>query len=441
MPTSSNIESIKERLEKLNGSTFTSSIKMKFVNMTDHIVEMALAMISTMVAMKFDPSNTRRRITLFADQMFGSGKSRLGIEFIAQVKEHLEEIKGEVKNIVSNDEEHEYAVNVLNCLVDSVTIRIEFKEFTLLRTSYLDFITNELQKRQNVKSFLIHIDEINCYSEEQVRAIWNLLTGIQFQLQKDNNPVFLHLYFSGKQTLFNVIVTGSSSSPSSVKWVILHPLQENYVKEIVQDIVSQNKLSVSDIDYFSKQLHYYIAGVPRMIEFVLLILTKTNAKLETQEEVDEVLDEICFDYIKTYAPDSQKFQIASHLLENVAVQFLLASQMEMKLKFKDVLQIYDPDTDKIIEDIVQNWLVRLPLYLNGTMKKEEIEVLTKGYVYRLLKPALEKYTAFRYLEKFDTTNASIMKKDVAYEVLITHQFLTIAYYLKKWPRFLEKNQS
>jgi len=128
MTTSANIDSIKQRLDKLNGSVFRGTVEMKFVNMTDHIIEMAISMIATMVAMKVDPSNTRRRESLVADQMFGSGKSRLGIEFIGQVKQHFEEIKGKVKDIVSNEEQYDYVVNVLSCLVESKTYRYEFRK-------------------------------------------------------------------------------------------------------------------------------------------------------------------------------------------------------------------------------------------------------------------------------------------------------------------------
>ncbi len=60
MSSSINIESIKERLKKLNGSVFNDTIQMKFVNMTDHIVEMAFYLIKTMIAMKYDPRNRRR---------------------------------------------------------------------------------------------------------------------------------------------------------------------------------------------------------------------------------------------------------------------------------------------------------------------------------------------------------------------------------------------
>jgi hypothetical protein len=212
------------------------------------------------------------------------------------------------------------------------------------------------------------------------------------------------------------------------------------VQEIVEDILSQNKFYVSDIDYFSKQLHFYTCGVPRLIEFVFLILTKTNAKLETENEMDEVLDQVCFNCIQNHAPDSQKFSIVSPMLENAAVQLLLAAQMGVELKFKDQLEVIDPITGKKKKDTVQNWLARLPLYLNGSMQSEKVKVLTKGYVYRLLKPALENYSAFRYLEKFDTLNASMMKKEGVYEMLMTHQFFTKAYYLKQWPSFLEKTK-
>jgi hypothetical protein len=67
-------------------------------------------------------------------------------------------------------------------------------------------------------------------------------------------------------------------------------------------------------------------------------------------------------------------------------------------------------------------------------------LLATGYVYKLLKPSLQCYTAFRYLEKFDLSSASIMKPDRAYEILITHQFFNAAFILKKWPAFLRKTK-
>jgi len=449
MSSSINIESIKERLKKLNRSIFYDTIQMKFVNMTDHIVEMALYLIKTMIAMKYDPANTRRRIILYADQMFGSGKSRLGTEFIGQVKIHFEKIKEKLKEIASNEQEHEYAINVLNCLAESRMYRFEFEMLVfgdkidvnkrLAELLHVDLKTLETKFDSDQKnSYFLHVDELSCFELDQVYSVWRQLHALRLKLFM--NGIFLHLYFSGKQTLFNLIGTGTKSSPTSVKWVILHPLQERYVKEIVQDIVSQNKLYVTDIDYFSKQLHYYTCGVPRLIEFVLLILTKTNAKLETENEIDEVLDQVCFNCIQKHAPDSQKFAIESSMLENAAVQLVLAAQMGVELKFKDELEVIDPITGKKKKDTVQNWLARLPLYLNGSMQSEKVEVLTKGYVYRLLKPALENYSAFRYLEKFDTPNASMMKREEVYEMLITHQFFTTAYYVKKWPSFLEETK-
>jgi hypothetical protein len=191
MTTSANIDSIKEKLNELNGSVFKGTIKMKFVNMIDHIIEMAISMINNMITLRFDPSNTRNRETLFADQMFGSGKSRIGLEFIGQVKKHFEEIKGKVKDIVSNEEQHEYAVNVLNYLAQSKEYRFEFE--TLLPADSDKNVLSQLAKRLKVdldtlmthfdseskSSYFLHIDEINSFEIDQVYLLWAKLHALQ----------------------------------------------------------------------------------------------------------------------------------------------------------------------------------------------------------------------------------------------------------------------
>lgn len=96
--------------------------------------------------------------------------------------------------------------------------------------------------------------------------------------------------------------------------------------------------------------------MPRLIQFVLVILSKTDAKLETHEDVDIVLTDICFDSIQKYAPDSQKFKIDEPVLKAAAVQLLLASQMGEKLKLKYLFKVIDPVTNKSIESTVEDWL-------------------------------------------------------------------------------------
>jgi len=347
----------------LNGQIFKGTINMKFVNMTNHIIEMAISMIDNMISLRFDPSNTRNKEILFEDQMFCSGKFRIGLEFIGQVREHFEEIKKEVEARFKSSEKLDYAINILNYLSQSKTYRFEFE--TLLPAHSDETVLSQLAKGLKVDigtlmthfdsesscSYFLHIDEMNSFEIDQVYLLWTKLRSLQIQLL--DYRVFLHLYFSGKRTLFNLFGSFSERSPILVKWLILHALQEKYVKEIVQDIISKNQFSVSDIDYFSKQLYFHTAGVPRLIEFVLHVLTKTNAYLEIEEEIDQVLDEICFDSIVKHAPDSQKFKIDSPILQNIAIQLLLASQMGIKLNTKDKLEGIDPDTGNKKEDTVK----------------------------------------------------------------------------------------
>jgi hypothetical protein len=81
----------------------------------------------------------------------------------------------------------------------------------------------------------LHIDEINNVPVNAIREVRAELSTLQSKLHP--NEFFLHSYFSGKCTLFNSIGSGAIESPKLVKWVLLRPLKENHIKEIVQDVV------------------------------------------------------------------------------------------------------------------------------------------------------------------------------------------------------------
>jgi hypothetical protein len=211
--TSENLESIRNKLSELRENVFDDDINMKFVSMTDDIIYMAVLMIRLMVNYKYKASQTRLRWTLFSDQMFGSGKSRFGIEFIGQVGLHSRQIEKQLKEIYKNDmEQQKYAVDVLHCLAESKTYRIEFKNLIVYGTSLpqlsqglnidFDILTKQFDLEKK-SSYFLHIDEINDVTINVIREVRAELSNLQLILY--GRGVFLHLYFSGKQTLFNVI--------------------------------------------------------------------------------------------------------------------------------------------------------------------------------------------------------------------------------------------
>jgi hypothetical protein len=160
--TSENLESIRNKLSKLREIVFDDDINMKFVNMTDDIIYMAILMIKTMVHYKYKATQTGLRWTIFVDQMFSSGKSRLGVEFIGQVRLHSQKIEEKLRNEIYKDdtEQQTYAVNVLYCLAKSKTYRIEFKDLIIYGTSLpqvsqglninFDILTNQFDLEKKV---------------------------------------------------------------------------------------------------------------------------------------------------------------------------------------------------------------------------------------------------------------------------------------------------
>jgi hypothetical protein len=367
-----------------------------------------------MVGYHYYSAQWRYRYTIFADQMFGSGKSRLGQELVIQATKH----KQKIENILIErykDDQLSYVLMVFHKFLESKTVRLEAIGDEVFSVQKL---RECIEPNSKSGSVLLHIDELNGKSNKFVRTLWQ--NAIAIQQEYFGKDIYVYLYISGKQTLMNIVGLGSGNSPAIVYWCLLNPLKKEHLRDLVEYLQNQD-VTIIDSDYFAERLHLFTGGVPRLVEFVFTLLVKSHAKLETKDDIDYVLDTIIFNYIKNNAPDSQKFEIIDEDLQRVAVAFLLAAQMRIDIKLKDK---FNPTGKKKYSGMqAHEWLMRLPLYISASNEEETFQIIKSSYIYRLLKPSLGHWTVFKYLNKFEDQDSSIFDLGVFLEMVLSFLLL------------------
>ena len=170
-----------------------------------------------------------------AAQMFGSGKTTLGDNFIKQLKE--QETNNFIQEKLTGDDWRDeltraqsaaswyYNLNGCESMYD-VGIRLDFERFKDSPATTLDHIAQYIFAKvlELDGPVFVHFDEIGDLQlnvkqlREAVRRVWELM------LQHQGDMPRIYFYLSGKSVPLSAI--GGSSSPVGTKWIILNLLEE-----------------------------------------------------------------------------------------------------------------------------------------------------------------------------------------------------------------------
>ena len=170
-----------------------------------------------------------------AAQMFGSGKTTLGRNFIKQLKD--EETKAFILGKLTGDDWKKelaraqsaaswyYNLNVCESMYD-VGVRLDFERFKDSPATTPDHIAQYIFAKvlELDGPVFVHFDEIGDLQlnvkqlREAVRRVWELM------LQHQGDMPRIYFYLSGKSVPLSAI--GGSSSPVGTKWIILNLLEE-----------------------------------------------------------------------------------------------------------------------------------------------------------------------------------------------------------------------
>ena len=171
-----------------------------------------------------------------AAQMFGSGKTTLGRNFIKQLKDQEtnnfiqekltgDDWRGELRRAQRAESKH-YNLNGCKTMYD-VAIKLDYGQFKDLSSAGALHIAQHIFALAAVtgeKPLFVHFDEIGDLQDnvrelrETVRQVWELM------LQHQGDMPRIYFYLSGKSVPLNAI--GGSGSPVGTKWIILDLLKE-----------------------------------------------------------------------------------------------------------------------------------------------------------------------------------------------------------------------
>ena len=171
-----------------------------------------------------------------AAQMFGSGKTTFGDNFIKQLKDQEtnnfiqakltgDDWRDELRQAQSAASKH-YDLNGCKTMHD-VAKKLDYNQFKgLSSTGALDIAQYifRLAVQTGEKPLFVHFDEIGDLQDnvkelrEAVRQVWELM------LQHQGDMPRIYFYLSGKSVPLNAI--GGSGSPVGTKWIILDLLKE-----------------------------------------------------------------------------------------------------------------------------------------------------------------------------------------------------------------------
>ena len=259
-----------------------------FVNRKQEVVELALYNAKAIFMIRsWNITDYRPMSFVFAAQMFGAGKTRLGSEFLKQVCSYFHNCP---------DVFEEYCPPTLLCDLEAlVEIVKEFRDATHVfiefgsTTTCLDFL--ELKGYSKLEYFItdvcdvsekpvfFHFDEVGYMTVNELRSLRDGCLQSLKNLMAENRHArnFPLFFFSGRGAAYNEL--GYISSNVSSKWLILEPLHIPHVKTIIQSVSNSRSnfsfhksLSEEQLIMIADHLIDWTGGAPRPLLFVINIL-------------------------------------------------------------------------------------------------------------------------------------------------------------------------
>ena len=221
---------------------------------------------------------------VFAAQMYGAGKTRLGIEFLNQINHYLDRdhdhevferhcplsYKKEVKELTRIIPEFRDASRVYILLTGDMNTVEKFLE-SIQYKSLTDFILDMCDVAE--KPVFFHFDELGVFDVVQLRLMRDscLHSLISMERYASNFPLF---FFSGRGAAYNEL--GSETSSIGSHWLILEPLQVPHVVTIMLKSCPCFELAKSvgkdQRESLASHIICWTGGAPRPLLYTLSML-------------------------------------------------------------------------------------------------------------------------------------------------------------------------
>eukprot|EP01080_Neovahlkampfia_damariscottae_P013093 gene13093-8447_t len=269
------------------------------------------------------------------------------------------------------------------------------------------------EMKQN--DYFLHIDEVTG-DIEWIRKLWRKLIVLKLELSK--HDIIFDFYLTGKRTLYNKI--GSNISPSSIDWILIHPLEKQHVQQLVNDEETFPKnISFENGELknvFINLVHSSSGGIPRLIEFLWISFKKIgNNILKTEEEMDMIFLH-SFKLIELYARDSDKF-ILDEELKIPALHFYALSIFCNSFKSNEIIKINEEKFE--FQDIIS----RLPFYI--TKEKNELKII-QSFMYKFLKKNYEKNLGIIFSLNPDLPEKILVESSYLFEIFVLNRLISIS---------------
>ena len=247
-----------QSLSLLDIETLIESVKMTrtpFVNRQRELVELALwnaKFISTIQREEYETTGSwRGERFVFAAQMYGAGKTRIGNEFIHQIRDLSADLSDDSSDDLSNNIFQTYCPSVLKKrLPDLLPIVQQFSANAVdeyidcgtlenyqgllrrLKTDcFTEYVLNTCAEKK--KPVFFYLDELGNFGVDNLREVRDACFSALKYLPKEQLAAghFPFFFFSGRGTAYDQL--GSPGSAVESHWLILEPLKVEHVKEVL----------------------------------------------------------------------------------------------------------------------------------------------------------------------------------------------------------------
>eukprot|EP01080_Neovahlkampfia_damariscottae_P004771 gene4771-8352_t len=412
---------------------FEETIKLPFVNRKKEIVSIICRFAKNYYYHKNHPESWRSIYMVVSDQMHGVGKTTLAKNLLKHApkykKEIIENLKSSMEERYDEDFFEKTLDRIFNMKNTSNLFEFFFQEgeekissqiaYSIFQNSEMrdnalhGMATDEMKKYD----YFLHIDEVTG-NIEMIRNLWRKLITLKLELSKHN--IIFDFYLTGKRTLYNKIGRGSNISPSSIEWILIHPLEKEHVQQLVNDEETFPKNISFENDelknVFINLVHSSSGGIPRLIEFLWISFKKIGNKiLKTEEEMDMIFLH-SFKLIELYARDSDKF-ILDEELKIPALHFYALSIFCNSFKSNEIIKINEEKFE--FQDIIS----RLPFYI--TKEKNELKII-QSFMYKFLKKNYEKNLGIIFSLTPNLSENIFLDPSYLFEIFILNRLISIS---------------
>lgn len=224
-----------------------ADVETPFVNREREIVELALINADFILTTKrcitkgLQVTNWRKHLFVFAAQMYGAGKTRIGREFLKQVQVLLKDQNKTAFNRFCPADLRDDLKDLLAIVSEFPSAATEYFDLSTY-TDFKDFM-KDITEEDSLSKYILgkcmekkcpvffHFDEVGNFNVSNLRFLRDhCFRALKEVKDVRSYPLF---FFSGRGAAYNELGTTSTSVVGS-HWLILEPLQHDHVKEIIE---------------------------------------------------------------------------------------------------------------------------------------------------------------------------------------------------------------